>query len=207
MAASPYDAPMSPAGEERPHEEPTRSADRWLAEVLQAERRGELLTAFDLAERGLDEHPGVVSLRFHAVLVLARTGSTTQAMRRFIELDLTSVDSEDTASLRARLAKDLALMASGNERRRLARDASLAYRLICDRTGGYFPAINAATLSLVSGDAPGARVLAGLALGLVARSGESGYFAAATQAEGTPTHGERSRGTRRHRARRRSRRR
>jgi hypothetical protein len=152
--------------------------------VLRAERRGELLTAFDLAERGLDEHPDEVSLRFHAVLALARTGSTTQAMRRFIELDLSSVDSEDTASLEARLAKDLALMATGAERRRLARDASLAYRLISDRTGGYFPAINAATLSLVSGDAAEARVLAGVALDLVTRSGDTGYFAAATEAEG-----------------------
>ena len=135
--------------------------------MLQAERRGELLTAFDLAERGLDEHPDEVRLRFHAVLALARTGSTTQAMRRFIELDLSSVDSEDTASLEARLTKDLALMATGAERRRLARDASLAYGRISDRTGGYFPAINVATLSLVAGDAAEARALAGVALDLV----------------------------------------
>jgi len=175
---------MSPEVEERTEEGPTRTPKRWLAAVLQAERRGELLTAFDLAERGLDEHPGDVALRFHSVLALARTGSTTQAMRRFIELDLSSVDSEDAASLQARLTKDLALMATGAERRRLARDASLAYRRICDRTNGYFPAINAATLSLLSGDASGARVLAGLALDLVARSGDSGYFAAATEAEG-----------------------
>ena len=165
-------------------EGPTRTADQWLSDVLGAERRGELLTAFDLAERGLDEHPDEVALRYHAVLALARTGSTTQAMRRFTELDLSSVDSEDTASLRARLAKDLALMATGAGRRRLARDASLAYRLISDRTDGYFPAINAATLSLVSGNAAEARVLAGVALDLVTRSGDKGYFAAATEAEG-----------------------
>jgi hypothetical protein len=182
-AASLDDAPMAPAGVERSEEGPTRTTERWLTAVLQAERRGELLTAFDLAERGLDEHPGDVGLRFHAVLALARTGSTTQAMRRFIELDLSSVDSEDAASLGARLAKDLALMATGAERLRLARDASLAYRRISDRTGGYFPAINAATLALVSGDASEARILAHRALDLVARSGDSGYFAAATEAE------------------------
>jgi class 3 adenylate cyclase len=175
---------MSPAEEERPKEGPTKSADQWLAAVLRAERRGELLTAFDLAERGLDEHPDEVSLRFHAVLALARTGSTTQAMRRFIELDLSSVDSEDAGSLEARLAKDLALMATGAERRRLARDASLAYRLIRDRTNGYFPAINAATLALVAGDASEARALARVALDRVTRSGDSGYFAAASEAEG-----------------------
>ncbi len=175
---------MSPAAGERSEEGPTRTTDQWLAAVLQAERRGELLTAFDLAERGLDEHPGEVALRFHSVLALARTGSTTQAMRRFIELDLSSVDSEDAASLQARLTKDLALAQTGAERGRLAQAASLAYLRICDRTNGYFPAINAATLSLVSGDPSEARVLAGAALELVARSGDSGYFAAATQAEG-----------------------
>ena len=174
---------MSSAAEERSQEGPTRTTEQWLASVLQAERRGELLTAFDLAERGLDEHPGEVALQFHSVLALARTGSTTQAMRRFIELDLSSVESEDTASLQARLTKDLALQATGAERRRLAREASLAYLRICDRTSGYFPAINAATLALVSGDPSEAHVLAGVALDLVARSDDSGYFAAATEAE------------------------
>jgi class 3 adenylate cyclase len=168
----------------RPEAGQPRKAAEWLTAVLIAERRGELLTAFDLAERGLDEHPGEVALRFHAVLALARTGSTTQAIRRFAQLDLAAVNSEDTASLEARLAKDQALMATGAERRRLARDASVAYRRIRDRTGGFFPAINAATLSLVSGDHDEARVLARVALELVIRSGDAGYFSAATEAEG-----------------------
>jgi len=161
----------------------TRTADGWLEAVLDAERRGELLTAFDLAEGGLDEYPDDVALRFHAVLVLARTGSTAQAVRRFVELDLSSVDSEDAASLQARLVKDRALAATGEDRRRLARDASRAYRRIRDRTHGYFPAINAATLALVAGDASGAHGLAEEALALVARSGDTAYFAAATEAE------------------------
>jgi len=40
-------------------------------------------------------------MRYHAVLVLARTGATAQAMQRFVEFDLASVDSEDTAALEA----------------------------------------------------------------------------------------------------------
>ena len=173
---------MGPPGSEEPAH-PTRTAEGWLEAVLGAERRGELLTAFDLAERGLDEYPDDVSLRFHAVLVLARTGSTAQAVRRFVELGLFSVDSEDAASLQARLIKDRALSAAGEDRRRLARDASRAYRRIRDRTDGYFPAINAATLALVAGDDAEARDLAEETLALVARSGEVGYFAAATEAE------------------------
>jgi hypothetical protein len=173
---------MAPAGSEE-LVEPTRTADEWLQAVLGAERRGELLTAFDLAERGLDEYPGDVPLRFHAVLVLARTGSAAQAVRMFAELELSSLDSEDAASLQARLVKDRALSAAGEDRLSLARDASRAYRHIRDRTHGYFPAINAATLALVAGDASDARDLAGKALALVARSGDAGYFAAATEAE------------------------
>jgi len=173
---------MAPPGSEE-LVKPRQTADGWLQAVLGAERRGELLTAFDLAERGLDEYPDDVPLRFHAVLVLARTGSTAQAIRRFAELELSSVDSEDAASLQARLVKDRALGAVGEDRVRLARDASSAYRQIRDRTHGYFPAINAATLALVAGDVSDARGLAEEALALVERSGETGYYAAATEAE------------------------
>ena len=177
-----YDAAMPPMSEEQPAD-PTRTADDWLEEVLQNERRGELLTAFDLADRGLVEHPFDTRLGYHAVLVLARAGSTTQAIQRFEELDLASVDSEDTTALEARLAKDLALGATGAVRARLAGDASSAYRRIRDRTGGYFPAINAATMSLVAGAATQARALAEDALGLVASSGDVSYYASATEAE------------------------
>ena len=173
---------MPPHGSEEPAP-PTRTAGGWLEEVLRAGCRGELLTAFDLAERGLDEYPDDVSLRFHAVLALARTGSTSQAVRRFAELGLSAVDSEDTASLEARLMKDMALRSTGAERRTLAWDASRAYLHIRDHTHGYFPAINAATLALVAGYAPDARGLAEDALALVASSRDTGYFAAATEAE------------------------
>ena len=117
-----------------------------------AERRGELLSAFDLAEHGLEEHPAELALQYHAVLSLARTGSTFQARRRFIQFDLSSVDTEDVAALEARIKKDEALAATGAEREQLAALAAISYRVIRDRTGGYFPAINAATLALVAGD-------------------------------------------------------
>jgi class 3 adenylate cyclase len=173
---------MALTGEDRP-EAPTRTADEWLEAVLRSERRGELLAAFDLAERGLVEHPEDVQMRYHAVLALARTGATTQAMERFVEFDLSSVDSEDAAALEARLAKDMALGSTGAERVRLAQGASLAYRQIRNRTNGYFPAINAATLALVAGDVFESRSLAKDALELVTSSGDRGYFAAATEAE------------------------
>lgn len=46
----------------------------WIAEIQQANSRGELLQAFDLAERGLEEFPDDAALRYNAVLALARVG-------------------------------------------------------------------------------------------------------------------------------------
>src|SRR5271155_1864879 len=98
---------MAHGGEGSPGREPGRSAGVWLTAVRDAQRRGELLLAFDLAGRGLEEHPGDVELRYRSVLALARAGSTAQAARRFTELGLASVDSEDVASLEARIQKDV----------------------------------------------------------------------------------------------------
>ena len=83
----------------------------------------------------------------------------------------------------ARIKKDRALAAKAQERTLLAREAAEAYRTVGYRTGGYFPTINAATLSLVAGDISLSRALAAEALELVASSGGTGYFPTATEAE------------------------
>jgi len=60
-----------------------RPATDWLEAVKDAERRGELLTAVDLAEQGLAERPDDLWLKHRAVLALARAGATEEAARRF----------------------------------------------------------------------------------------------------------------------------
>src|SRR5437660_12453875 len=116
------------------------TAAEWLEAVRHAERRGELLDAVDLAERGLDEHPDDLWLEYRAVLALARAGATEQALRRFDEYELGAhEDEEDVAALRARVAKDVALAAGGEERRREAARAASLYGDIFARTGGYYP--------------------------------------------------------------------
>ena len=154
------------------------------------ERRGELLTAFDLAERGLHEHPDDLPLKHRAVLALARTGATEEAARRFDEYGLEQSLDEDIAALRARIAKDTALARAGDERVRLARRAAELYGAIFERTGGYYPAINAATLWLVAGEPARARSLADLVLAVLTASGEGSYWAAATEAEARLVRGE-----------------
>jgi hypothetical protein len=159
-----------------------RTASEWLAAARNAERRGELLTAFDLAERGLAQHPEDVWLKHRAVLALARAGATEEARRRFDEYGLAEIETEDIAALRARIVKDTALAADGDERRRNAARSAALYGEIFARTEGYYPAINAATLSMIGGDPERARELAGRVLELVRRS-ESDYYSAATEAE------------------------
>jgi hypothetical protein len=160
-----------------------RAAGWWLEAVRREERRGEVLAAFDLAERGLAEHPDDLSLMHRAVLALARAGATQEAARRFAEYGLDDVEDEDIAALRARIAKDAALSETGVTRRRRAARAAELYAAVFARTAGYYPAINAATLWLIAGDAARSRELAEKVLGLLAADGEDSYWAAATAAE------------------------
>lgn len=154
-----------------------------LAAVADAERRGELLSAVDLAEQGLEEHPGARELQYRAVLSLARAGSTEQAAQRFEEYGLREVDAEDVLALEARIAKDVALAATGAERRQLALRSAALYAKASGATGGYYTAINAATLMLVGGDVKASRTLARTALERLPGASDDGYFVAATEAE------------------------
>jgi hypothetical protein len=173
-----------------PNESERHPAGWWLDAVRRAERRGELLTAFDLAERGLTQHPDDVALKHRAVLALARTGATEEAARRFDRYGLSTSSDEDISALRARIAKDVALACATGERRRRAHSAAELYSAIFARTGGYYPAINAATLWLIAGDAARARRLAGSVLDLLRTVDDRSYWAAATEAEARLLRGE-----------------
>jgi hypothetical protein len=154
-----------------------------LDALQREERRGELLVAYDLAEQALAEHPDDVALKHRAVLALARAGATEQAARRFADYGLADVEDEDVAALGARIAKDAALAESGAARRRRAARAAERYGAVFARTGGYYPAINAATLWLVAGDPTRSRELAQRVLALLGTGAEDSYYAAATEAE------------------------
>jgi class 3 adenylate cyclase len=158
--------------------------EKWLEAVGTAERRGELLTAVDVAEQGLSEYPDELWLKHGSVLALARAGATEEAARRFEGYGLSSSAEEDVAALGARIAKDLALAAAGTERLTRAATARDLYEAIFDRTGGYYPAINAATLSLLAGEPDRARRLARVVLDLLGGGSSDGsYYAAATAGE------------------------
>jgi class 3 adenylate cyclase len=162
----------------------TRSAAEWLAEARVCERAGQLFKAYDLALQGLEDHPGDVALEHRAVLCLARAGATRLARARFAEFGLDRAAAiEDIAALAARLKKDAALAAEPAERAARAAEAAAEYLGIFRRTGGYYPAINAATLTLLAGDEPGSAVLAGETLAALAGADGADYYRLATRIE------------------------
>ncbi|HXY42679.1 MAG TPA: adenylate/guanylate cyclase domain-containing protein [Acidimicrobiales bacterium] len=178
-------SPSAPAGEEggsllagKPP-----AASEWLDAARQEERRGEFLAAFDLASRGLELHPHDLWLKHRAVLALARSGSTNEAARCFVSFGLEGVENEEIAALRARIDKDVAFSSTGSDRRLLADRAARSYASIYARTGGYYPAVNAATMALVSGDGARSRALASEVLSVLEREQDDTYYAAATAAE------------------------
>ena len=162
---------------------PPNTLEGWMAAVRAAERDGELLAAVDLAEQALADHPESVWLKHRAVLGLARAGSTTEAERRYADYRLGDVDDQDARALAARIAKDRALATVGSRREQLATESAELYRQIFDRDGGYYPGVNAATMTLVAGDAQAARALASSVLEELSRAEDRSYYAIVSEAE------------------------
>ena len=156
-------------------------------------RRGEALAAYDLAAEALQggslEKEETLALKHLATLSLVRSGADEQARLEYHRLGLDSItDQEDILALGGRLLKDATLEASGKRRRTLAKRAADKYAQAYQRTGGYYSAINRATLSLLAGDKKQAitlakEILASLSKKHKDRRGETGYYLAATRAE------------------------
>ena len=165
--------------------------EAWRNDIREAMSRGELLQAFDLAERALDAFPEEVNLRYAAVLALARMGATRQARIRYNTFKLGEATKGnpalllDLATLDARIAKDVALGTSDNREAHLA-DAAERYETIFQRSGEYYPGINAASLWLLAGDINRAGDLAKDVLARcenARRTGADSYYIRATEAE------------------------
>ncbi|MGI9382501.1 MAG: tetratricopeptide repeat-containing protein [Methyloligellaceae bacterium] len=177
---------------------PVKPAELWYDTAKAEERKGEYLSAYDLAKQGLINFPDDDMLKYLAVLALARSGAIAQAeseLREYglaqrLEADGAALEpklAEDIAALSARLAKDRALLHGGAERKAGAARAAALYKAIYDGTGGYYPGINAASMSLLGGDDAQARALAEEVIAKCAErhaaEGVERYYVAATEAE------------------------
>ena len=164
-----------------------KSADDFVKDIVEAEERGEFFTAHDIARQALDLYADNAELKYHAAFALARTGAVRQARQLYEEFRLAESEIEDYAALGPRLTKDLALALSGEDRRRLLSDAASQYEAVFRRTGGYYTAINAASMRLLAGDADAAARLASEVLTLTEtgddKTGLAAYYRLATRAE------------------------
>jgi hypothetical protein len=110
-----------------------------------------------------------------------------QAWRLFRSADLaTGSDPRDVASVHGRLLKDSAQLCEGHERLELWRRAAAAYVQAAEGCSATYPLINAASLSLLGGEASQAAILAAQVLDRIQQEPdepETPYWRAATRAE------------------------
>ncbi len=152
-------------------------------------KKGDFVGVYDVAYKALEDQGSVDPILAHlAVLSLARSGATTQAEHLYRKVKDVLPPTEDNLSLEARLykdqflkARDLKIKASLGKK---ARDLYLeAYRI----NNNYYPAINAATLSLIIGDTTACHQLAKEVLKLCDQSssthGDEDYYLDVTRAE------------------------
>ena len=152
-----------------------------LEQARAALAAGDLFAAYDCVRQSDGEDRA--AREYLEVLVLARMGETAEAVRLSEAYDLGSRSDADSLSLRARLAKDLALCEQGEKRAALLAEASDRYAEAYQRTGAYFPCINAATMAWLAGDTGRAHALAAQILADPAIDELTDYFGAATKAE------------------------
>lgn len=121
------------------------------------------------------------------IIALARAGALDHAWYQFSAAGYGTRDDDPAAlTVKGRLLKDRALRASGDERRGFYLESAEAYRRAAALQPGTYPLINAATLSLLSGDIGQAREIAREVLERIAREPdepETPYWRAATEAE------------------------
>ena len=163
----------------------------WLSRIELARRQGNHLLAYDLSLRALQDWPGAIAFEYQAVLALARAGATNNARVRYDGLTASGrLDAitdphlaEDFAALDGRLWKDLAQRSSPDDALRYRMLSAHAYAAAWRRFGGYYSAINAASMFLAAGNQGDAAEYARTALDLARKATGDGYWAVATEAE------------------------
>lgn len=162
------------------------NAAAWLDQIDLALARGCNLEAWELAIEAL-RRPSLArdpQIRHRAVLASARSGAVHEAWRMLGEFDLAEhAADEDAAALEARLRKDLwAQERERGAKRDLALRSAECYAAVHAKFGGYYAAINAATMFIAAGDRGRAREVATAVLSLLGEHPGS-YYEIASAAE------------------------
>lgn len=148
-------------------------------QIIAAQKAGDHLKVYELADAALKLTPDDEFLQYHSVLALAKCDATQRALDSFYHYKLYLSKSEDVLALEARILKNLAFASHDRDSLRKAADS---YRKMFSQSGGYYRAINAATLYLLSGNQELAVVLAQAALDLARQEEKDIFYGMATQA-------------------------
>ncbi|MBI5006101.1 MAG: adenylate/guanylate cyclase domain-containing protein [Nitrosomonadales bacterium] len=159
------------------------------AEIGNAQKSGDYLKEYDLAQAALQLYPDEEFFRYSSALALARCNAKQRALDYFYSCKLHQSGNEYVRSLEARILKDLAFQSLDKDNLFQSLDkerfstAAVTYHRELAASGGHYSAVNAATLYLFSGDSGHSRELAGKALELADRDEGPQYYALATKAE------------------------
>jgi len=165
-------------------------AGRYIAFGRQAIALGSPGLAFDILSEALAHFPADPELRYLSALALANGGSSGQATRILRELlagENGGAIRSDILSLAGRVAKDRwSKLPEGAERAAAGEQARLHYRQAFDLSRDFFPGINAATMSIITGEPEEGRRIArevrALCLARV-KAGEEDFWLHATLGE------------------------
>jgi len=161
------------------------TAEIFTGRAREALRAGNYLLCYDLVDQAQQLGVQTRRLQYLSLLALANAGSTEFAWRRYGELGLSEEEiDEDWLALKGRLLKDLALAGASRDD---FRASAMAYLSAFRQTGGYFTAINAATMFLLAGDTDTSHQLArevlALAAGTIPADDTDHYFLQVSEAE------------------------
>jgi len=158
----------------------TQSIEEIKSEIINAQKTGDYLREYDLAQAALELSPNDEFFQYCSVLALARCNAKQRALDSFYSYKLHLSDSQYVRALEARILKDLAFLTLDKE---TLSTAAVTYHKEFIKTGGHYSAINAATLYLLSGDHRQACELANSAIEISRQDLGSQYFPLTTQAE------------------------
>ena len=153
-------------------------------------KSGDMFALFERTREAIQTRPDDPEVRFLQALAMARLGDPHAALRLYQRNRVEELGTEDAIALRGRLLKDLAVRATGAERVDLFHQSSRAYRLAHDMSDGYYSGINAATTSLLAGDAREAAALAEVIGQRPDIADPQDYYAAASRAEAMLVRGQ-----------------
>lgn len=163
------------------------SSDDLMRLAQAALKSGNYLHSYDLLAQAQQLGNTQRELQYLMILALANAGSTRHALEQYRKLDLQAEElNEDWLALEGRLLKDLAIQGLP-ESRHLFLDAAAAYQHSHQRTGGYFSAVNAASMYALGGQRERSRILASEVLTMIGaiapRDSRDHFYLLATEAE------------------------